>query len=72
MKDCTNCKHAEWHKTTAGKLHPSGEGKCTYKYSVPKLPASMFWMGMRPPEPYGGGITRRKQLSDHCVYFERG
>lgn len=35
MKNCNNCKYADWKKTVAGKLHPSGEGKCLYPYKVP-------------------------------------
>lgn len=26
MKNCTDCKHAEWKRTASGKLHPSGAG----------------------------------------------
>ena len=26
MKNCTDCKHALWDKTEAGRLHPKGGG----------------------------------------------
>lgn len=73
MKNCTNCKHAQWDKTAAGRLHPSGEGRCGYQVQLPKLPASMWWP--RPlsgaPKPSGGRINRHKDLPDHCAFFER-
>ena len=31
MKNCTDCKYADWQRTAAGKLHPSGDGECTYE-----------------------------------------
>lgn len=67
MKNCNNCKYADWKKTVAGKLHPSGEGKCLYPYKVPPLPASMYWMNTETT-PCGGFINR-KQIWNHCVYF---
>lgn len=75
MKSCTHCKHAQWDKTAAGRLHPSGDGKCGYVVApLPKLPASMRWERWLdgPPKPMGGHINRHQQLRDHCTYFERG
>jgi hypothetical protein len=69
MKKCTNCKYAEWEKTSAGKLHPSGNGKCKYPLRIPALPQSMYWIGKSSPVPCGGYISRKKELNDHCVYF---
>ena len=71
MKNCMHCKHAEWHKTVAGKLHPSGKGKCTYPWKSPILPASMYWIVRSAPVPSGGYISRREELKEHCAYFER-
>lgn len=70
MKNCTNCKHANWAKTAAGKMHPSGDGKCTYPYKVPELPEAFYWIGQKP-SPGGGMINRRRDLDDHCSYFKR-
>lgn len=36
MKNCTNCKHAQWNKTAAGRLHPSGDGRCGYPVQLPE------------------------------------
>lgn len=70
MKNCTDCKYAQWNKTVAGKLHPSGDGHCTYDYKIPLLPASMYWLSNTPPTPCGGGfINRRKELLNHCPYY---
>ena len=73
MKNCTNCKHAEWKRVKSGRLHPSGDGLCKYPWKMPPLPASMHWASIsgNPPLPYGGNISRNKELDDHCVYFER-
>lgn len=73
MKNCTNCKHAQWNKTAAGRLHPSGDGRCGYQVQLPKLPASMWWTDVfgKKAKPFGGYINRRKDLPEHCAFFER-
>jgi len=71
MKNCTDCKHAEWERTKAGRLHPSGDGRCKYPYKVPPLPAAMYWWGSGRPMISGGHINRREELPEHCPYFER-
>ena len=72
MKDCTHCKHADWDMTKAGRLHPSGEGRCTFPVKILPLPASMFWRNESPYPRHGGGlINRNVELTDHCVYFAR-
>ncbi len=70
MKNCTPCKHASWQRREGGNLHPSGDGQCKYPYSVPQLPASMWWIGT-VPTPNGGAINRKKELAEHCAYFAR-
>lgn len=74
MKNCTHCKHAVWQKTAAGRLHPSGDGRCGYEVKLPRLPASMQWGTVfgGTPRPVGGRINRRRELRDHCEFFERG
>ena len=67
MKNCTDCRYAKWERTKAGRLHPSGDGRCMYKYKVPPLPGSMYWR--RNPSPYGGYINRKKELKEHCPYY---
>jgi len=70
MKTCIGCKYAEWDKTKAGRLHPSGDGRCKYKIVMPVIPAAFSWLGLgNPPHPLGGHISRRKELRDHCPCF---
>lgn len=69
MKNCTGCKWAEWDRTSAGRLHPSGSGRCQYKYKLPPLPGAFYWLGN--PRLYGGLIIRKRDLTSHCPYFER-
>lgn len=71
MKNCKGCKYADWNRTKAGALHPSGDGHCTYPWSLPPLPASMFWVGHGPPRPNGGFISRKREHSAHCTYYVR-
>lgn len=69
MKNCLGCKYANWDKTETGRLHPSGRGVCSYPWKLPKLPASMYWLGGFEPKPNGGFISRREELKDHCAYY---
>lgn len=69
MKSCKGCVFAKWDTTASGRLHPSGDGKCTKEFKVPPLPAAFYWM--TPPTPYGGLISRKKENSDHCPYYNR-
>ena len=68
MKTCVGCKYALWKYAKGLRLHPSGDGTCKYPYNVPKLPASMYWIGATPM-PSGGYINRRKDFEEHCVYW---
>lgn len=67
MKNCTDCVYADWKKTAAGKLHPSGDGKCTNVVKLPKLPEEFYFIN--EPHIYGGSINRRNELKVDCVYF---
>ena len=67
--NCVKCKHAVWCRTTAGRLHPSGDGRCEYPWKLPPLPASMYWIFASGPSPHGGHISRKKELEKDCVYF---
>lgn len=71
MKNCTYCKYAEWKLTANNRLHPSGDGQCTYPYKLPPLPASMYWVS-QSKTPCGGFINRKEALKNDCTYYERG
>lgn len=68
MTSCNGCKYANWQKTAAGRMHPSGDGKCTYEYSVPCLPLAFYYIPA-VPVPCGGHINRRKEFNEHCPYW---
>lgn len=69
MKNCKKCRYAEWKRTKTGSLHPSGDGRCEYPYKLPRLPASMNWVGWAAPKPCGGYINRQGELAVHCPYY---
>jgi len=70
MKSCNGCKFANWYKTASGRMHPSGDGRCTYEVKIPPLPASKYWSWNRKgPDINGGHINRREELLDHCVCY---
>ncbi len=71
MKTCLGCKWAKWDKTKNGRLHPSGDGQCTYQVKIPKLPKSMRWL-YDEPRVSAGIITRKSDFEDDCIYYERG
>lgn len=70
---CNDCKYAEWKLTGIGHLHPSGDGECTYEWKLPPLPQSMHWIGTHGEYPglYKVGISRKREIPDHCAYFVR-
>lgn len=70
MKNCTDCIHAEWKRTAAGKLHPSGDWDCKKVVVFPKLPASFYYVNS--PEVCGVFINSRIILKEDCVYFNHG
>ena len=69
MKECLNCKYAKWHRSKNGRLHPSGEGECTYRYKPQPLPNAFFWL-FNTAHPLGGQINRKKQYEKDCPYFQ--
>ena len=69
MKTCKGCKYAVWERTRAGRLHPSGEGKCDWKYKPPPLPRAFYYLGGEVPAPLGGYINRHEEFTDHCPYW---
>lgn len=65
--NCTDCTHAEWKLTTAGRLHPSGEGKCTYVFKMPLVPTCRYWV--TTPNLEGGSINRKLDLKNPCPCY---
>jgi hypothetical protein len=69
MKNCTHCKHANWDRTAAGRLHPSGDGRCIYPLKFPVLPSAFYFLS--PIRPCGGTINRKREHDEHCAYYAR-
>jgi hypothetical protein len=70
---CDACKYANWARTANGRLHPSKQGKCTFKKNVP-VPASMstFGSNINPDGKIlieGGWIERGDELRRDCAYY---
>lgn len=64
---CTECKHAVWERTKAGRLHPSGDGECTFEVEV-RLPKAKYLIGGLA---LGGGlVNRRSDKWTECPCFE--
>lgn len=68
MKTCIGCKYADWKKTSNGRLHPSGDGRCRYAWKAPPLPAAFYFINSEP-KPSGGCIQRKTELKNHCPYW---
>lgn len=70
--NCMTCKFAVWSKTKNGRLHPDGDGRCTWKVPVFAVPIA-FWFSFNRtgelPQPSGGFISRRGVLKD-CPAWE--
>ena len=60
---CLTCKLANWKKTANGRLHPNGQGRCSWK--PPHIPTPTVWnWGIsygerRQPMPQWGMIERK-------------
>ena len=76
MKSCVGCKYAVWHRTAAGKLHPSGDGACAYVWVAPPLPAAMYFPTHKRDDPSspivcGGYINRNTELKSDCACYTK-
>jgi hypothetical protein len=72
--DCLSCRFALWRRTSTGRLHPSGDGRCMWKgWRDWKIPGCMYyaWSGATQlaPKPDGGHINRREPITS-CPCWE--
>lgn len=71
---CLTCKYAEWNRTKAGRIHPSGDGWCRAPIPDFQIPAAFHWRGDHLGyKPYSGGqIERRPMWMVHaeCSFHE--
>lgn len=72
--NCLTCSLAEWFKTKVGRLHPSGEGRCNWKFVPPVIPAAFYYVGVGDmhiaPRPSGGHIRRSKPYENCACYVK--
>ena len=75
MSDCTRCTFAEWKRTSSGRLHPSGDGRCTWNECANwRIPAAFYYADETDkrvaPAPCGGYINRRTpESASECACF---
>lgn len=69
MATCDTCSLAQWRKSTNGRLHPNGSGRCNWKYKPPVIAASHMWLSGRPAEPAVLSINRH-ELPNHCPTYQ--
>lgn len=74
---CETCKFANWRRTDAGRLHPSGEGRCTwrktFRVSGSTAGAKLYTGFGEPITAIGGHISRKKgaEFPAKCDTFQR-
>lgn len=77
MKTCKGCKWADWIRTEKGRLHPCGQGFCTFPVKMPVLPQSVLhnWAGFDVVDRLERltkerlRIWRNSELKDHCPCY---
>lgn len=73
FNNCTYCRYAEWKKTKVGRLHPGGDGRCTWQIVHPRLPLARQWeypySSEKPPGIRIGFLDRHKPF-EKCPTFQ--
>ena len=64
MNSCIDCKHAEWAKTSNGRVNPHKHGQCTWA-KVVYVPLSLS----KNTVALGGGVIWRKKPYEKCPTF---
>ena len=73
---CLKCEFARWHKTPASRLHPDGQGKCTYQPPHVPTPAVRYWVGHGcdslglPPRLANTSMNRNGVIVTECETFK--
>jgi hypothetical protein len=67
-RSCLNCALAKWDKTSTGRLHPKGGGKCGWVAPPPKaVPEAFYTFGN--VKLHGGHINRAHPFYQ-CLTWE--
>lgn len=69
--NCNGCIHAEWKRTSSGRLHPDKSGRCTYldKHSFDldkKIPGAFSIISQMHLGP--GFIKRDEEIRRKCAF----
>ena len=69
---CATCTRAAWKRTDAGRLHPSGDGRCGWVLVLPPIPKAFRWAGstISDPNPLAGGYINRHRPLKFCDFWE--
>lgn len=68
---CVGCRFADWVRTSNGRLHPSGLGKCTWSKTFRIAPTSAN--NLKTSVDFKGGcIDRKDDGFKECPVFQRG
>lgn len=75
MSTCVLCRHAQWRRTAAGRLHPDGTGTCGWEgwknWQLPPWGRIGFSLKKRITSLGHPYISRKNPYtSDQCPYFE--
>lgn len=76
-RDCTTCGLAQWKVTKAGRLHPSGDGRCGWQMPVVAIASAFYYHGFSgrdrkaAPAPSGGHIERHSPYTDCPTWMEK-
>lgn len=73
---CEGCKFANWERTSNGRLHPSGMGKCEWQKTFRVAGSYTGSIGHAyggPLVAWGSTICRKKgdEFPDRCDVFQR-
>lgn len=73
---CLKCDHANWLRTNSGRLHPSGQGKCTWQRTI-QTPAAGLSRGVfgfadrgDPLTLEGSNLWRNDDIHTKCPTFQ--
>lgn len=65
---CLGCKYADWRRNADGKLHKSGEGRCTAPFSL-KLDIPAAFYELQQTRIGGGFVHRSAKPVLSCNFF---
>ena len=86
LSACATCKHANWKKTTNGRRHPDGTGRCTFEFPDGPLPKWMVteafnrretittlrgFLSQRAPGSWIYWVEAHRTVAEGCATWEQ-